>query len=205
MACDVKHWLMPNIIIVCQHNVSLGERTERRNQKMFLNRRRSTDLWTLGKIVLNCLLLTRKRLIDYASFFYRSSFFITFPSEWLGSREKLKLVPNIRSSTEWTGRNEELFKSHKFQRICFKRILFGKINRQPVVASNFGIPKKFSGNSFRSGLRDYRKWRRFQRFYYRKAESATLCVFGWFCGSKLQVWLDSFISLESVGIVALFC
>lgn len=52
---------------------------------MFLNRRRSTDLWTLGKIVLNCLLLTRKRLIDYASFVYRSSFFITFPFEWLAS------------------------------------------------------------------------------------------------------------------------
>lgn len=52
---------------------------------MFLNRRRSTDLWTLGKIVLNCLLLTRKRLIDYASFVYRSSFFITFPSKWLAS------------------------------------------------------------------------------------------------------------------------
>lgn len=55
---------------------------------MFLNRRRSTDLWTLGKIVLNCLLLTRKRLIDYASFVYRSSFFITFPSEWLASFEE---------------------------------------------------------------------------------------------------------------------
>lgn len=64
---------------------------------MFLNRRRSTDLWTLGKIVLNCLLLTRKRLIDYASFFYRSSFFITFPSEWLASQEMLKLATNIRS------------------------------------------------------------------------------------------------------------
>lgn len=119
---------------------------------MFLNRRRSTDLWTLGKIVLNCLLLTRKRLIDYASFFYRSSFFITFPSEWLASREKPRLVPNILPPNELE-RTNNFFNLINSDEFATREYFFGRINRQLVVeelvvGSKFGIPKKFSGNSF---------------------------------------------------------
>lgn len=144
MACNVKHWLMPNIIIVCQHNVSLGEirenSTERRNQKMFLNRRRSTDLWTLGKIVLNCLLLTRKRLIDYASFVYRSSFFITFPSERLASPEEhSNSFPTFIHSLP----PNELEEAKNFSNpinsdeFAWREDFFGRINRRLAVASSF--------------------------------------------------------------------